>query len=63
MRLDWKWKKVVWPATFSAPLNRRGHTAVFDEETKCIIVYGGVFGYSKILGDCHQIAIDSVLWG
>jgi hypothetical protein len=59
--LDWRWKQVTWEEGSIKPLNRRGHSADYDPETNSIVLFGGMFGYSKFLGDCFQIFIDEVI--
>jgi hypothetical protein len=48
----------MWDEKSVIPLNRRGHTMVYDPKTNALFLYGGVFGYSRVLSDCYQITID-----
>lgn len=34
---------------------------MYDEATRSLIIYGGIFGYSKVLSDCFRICIDEVI--
>lgn len=49
---EWHWDRIdVSDNDDFQPLQRRGHTAVFHEKTNQLIVFGGVFGYSRYLNE------------
>jgi len=55
---EWKWISLKWKLSekqLFPPLQRRGHSTVYDRSSNCLYVYGGVFGYSRFLSDMIKI--------
>lgn len=48
---EWRWK--LCEVFGEPPISRRGHTVSLFEEMNTLVVFGGIYGYSKLLNDVH----------
>lgn len=50
---EWKWELVE--VFGEPPCSRRGHSASLAEDGS-IVVFGGIYGYSKLLDDVYRLS-------
>ena len=61
-KLDAAWKWHLCEVFGESPRPRRGHSLTYDLSTNSLIVYGGIYGYSRYLGDMFALKLSEYVW-
>lgn len=61
-KLDSEWKWHLCEVFGESPRPRRGHSLTYDSASNRLIVYGGIYGYSRYLGDMFGLKLTEGIW-
>lgn len=61
-KLDAAWKWHLCEVFGESPRPRRGHSLIYDPVSNSLIVYGGIYGYSRYLGDMYALKLSEYIW-
>mgnify|MGYP001079094400 CR=1 FL=1 len=60
LKSNWEWE--LCDVFGKQPISRRGHSTSYFPQSNCLVVYGGMYGYSRLLSSLYILDLNEMLW-